>query len=416
VLAETIQQQTACCALTRPQFNLLVVYDPPSGGQGVTLPVTLEQLTPPSQPTIVGQFKPGSDLINVKTFAQAPSQSLSAYDLMNFDPGDSVPVICLCGNDGVTTAWTPLQDLLESSESDQVFVVEVESDGTATLRFATPADPGSLETTNGMVPNPGTSFVANYRIGNGTAGNVGAESLTYLAAADARIQSCTNPLPAQGGVDPETNDQIRRRAPAAFLSQERAVTMADYESVAEQNPQVDQAVASLRWTGSWYSAFIAVEPEGGGNLAPALQKTLTGNVELYRLAGQDVKLESPQYVSLQITLQVQVDCDYFQADVEQSLLQVLGNKILLNGQKGLFYPDNFTFGQTVYLSPVYAAARSVPGVVVVTATQFQPQGVNSSQFLTTGEIKLGSFQIARLDNDPSFPDHGQLTLVMQGGK
>jgi hypothetical protein len=139
-------------------------------------------------------------------------------------------------------------------------------------------------------------------------------------------------------------------------------------------------------------------------------------VERYRLAGQDIKLESPQYVSLQIELQVCVDPNYFRDDVEQSLLQVLGNRILPNGQKGLFYPDNFTFGQTVYLSPVYAAARSVPGVVSVVATQFRPQGITSTQYLATGQIKLGSFQVARLDNDPSYPDHGQLTLIMLGGK
>jgi hypothetical protein len=68
------------------------------------------------------------------------------------------------------------------------------------------------------------------------------------------------------------------------------------------------------------------------------------------------------------------------------------------------------------LSPVYAAARSVAGVISVTATKFQPQGVDSTQYLTAGQIKLGSLQVARLDNDPSYPDHGQLTLVMQGGK
>jgi hypothetical protein len=192
--------------------------------------------------------------------------------------------------------------------------------------------------------------------------------------------------------------------------------MADYESVAESNPQVDQAVASLRWTGSWYSVFIAVEPKGGGALTSSLQESLKKNVERYRLTGQDLKLESPQYVSLQIELQICVDPSYFQSDVEQSLLEVLGNRILPNGQKGLFYPDNFTFGQTVYLSPVYAAARSVAGVISVTATQFQPQGVNSTQYLSAGQIKLGSLQVARLDNDPSFPDHGQLILVMQGGK
>ena len=136
----------------------------------------------------------------------------------------------------------------------------------------------------------------------------------------------------------------------------------------------------------------------------------------YRLAGQDLLLESPQYVSLEIVLQVCVDPDYFQADVEQSLLQVLGSGILPNGTKGLFYPDNFTFGQTVYLSPVYVAARSVAGVTSVTALTFQPQGVNTTQYLAAGEIKLGSLEVARLANDPSFPGHGQLRLVMQGGK
>jgi hypothetical protein len=90
--------------------------------------------------------------------------------------------------------------------------------------------------------------------------------------------------------------------------------------------------------------------------------------------------------------------------------------MLPNGQKGLFYPDSFTFGQTVYLSPVYAAARSVAGVTSVVATKFQPQGVNTSQYLTQGEIKLGALQVARMDNDPNYPDHGQLTLNMQGGK
>jgi hypothetical protein len=390
-------------------FNLVVVYNPPSGGVGVNLPVTIEQFSNVSLTTVAGQFASNSELVAVKSFAQAPNPSLSAYALMNFDPAEATPVITLSGTvNNKTTTWTPEPDLLESGESDAVFVVEVESDGTATLRFG--------DNINGKAPDTGTSFMARYRVGNGTAGNVGADSLVYLAAADARIQSCRNPLPATGGTDPETNDQIRRRAPQAFLTQERAVTMTDYEDIAETNQQVDKAVASLRWTGSWYTAFIAVQPEDGGNLSPALQQTLMATEERYRLAGQDLLLESPQYLSLEIVLQVCVDPSYFQADVEQSLLQVLGSGILPDGTKGLFYPDNFTFGQTVYLSPVYVAARSVAGVTSVTAVTFQPQGVNTTQYLSAGEIKLGSLQVARLDNDPSFPNHGQLTLVMQGGK
>jgi hypothetical protein len=411
VLAQGAQQQSS-------DFNLALVYSPPWGGVGVSLPVTVELFTGLNLEGLEAQPTTASELISVKSSAQHPNPSLSAYDLMNFDASDAVPEITLQGTfDAVTSPWAPQQDLLGNSESDRVFVVEVESNGPATLRFATPTDPSSGEqTTNGMVPDAGTSFVANYRIGNGTAGNVGAESLVNLQASDARILSCTNPLPAGGGNDPETNDQIRRRASQAFLSQERSITMTDYEAIAVENSQVDQAVASLRWTGSWYSVFVAAEPKGGGNLTTSLQQTLTAAVDRYRLAGQGLQLQSPQYVPLQIELQVNVDANYFQADVKQALLQVLGNQMLPNGQKGLFYPDNFTFGQTVYLSPVYAAARTVAGVTSVIATLFQPQGVNSTRYLASGEIKLGSLQVGRLDNDPNYPNHGQLTLNMQGGK
>ena len=390
-------------------FDLQVLYDPqPSVGLGVTLPVTVEAFTGLLTSTAASSIDGESELITVQSFAQTPDSTLSASAIMNFDATGAVPAISLTGTlNGIAQTWNALPDLLESDESDPVFVVEIESSGAATLRFG--------DSVNGKAPEQATSLVAAYRIGNGTAGNVGTDSITNFVG-DSRIKSCTNPLPATGGTDPETNDQIRRRAPQAFLTQERAVTMTDYQSVTETNPLVDQAVATLRWTGSWYTVFIAVEPEGGGNLTPTLRKALKQNVERYRLAGQDLELDSPQYLSLQIELDVCVDPSYFQKDVQQGLLLILGSGIMANGQKGLFYPDNFTFGQTVYLSPIYAAARTVAGVVSVTATIFQLQGVNSASYLAAGEIKLGPLQVARLANDPSYPDHGQLTLNMEGGK
>ena len=401
VLSQGNQQQPSI-------FNLLVVYNPPSGGVGVQVPIVVEEFDNVSLATVAQVFVSGSQLVNVKSFTQEPNLSLSASALMNYDANQAVPEISLRGvSHGITTTWTPEPDLLADSPTDPHFVVEVESNSTAYLRFG--------DNTNGLTPASGTVFAADYRIGNGTAGNVGAESLIFLAA-DPRILSCTNPLPATGGADPETNDQIRRRAPQAFMTQERAVTMADYERVAEMNSLVDKAVATLRWTGSWYTVFITAEPKGAGNLTPSLSKAIARNVNRYRLAGQDIQLESPQYVPLQIDLTVCVDPAYFQADVKQALLQVLGCQLLPNGQKGLFFPDNFTFGQTAYLSPIYAAARQVAGVLSVTATAFQPAGPPTQLYLSEGEIPLGPFQIARMDNDPSLPDHGQLTLSMQGGK
>jgi hypothetical protein len=390
------------------QFNLVVVYSPASGGVGVQVPVVVEEFDGVTLNSVSGIFTSSAQLITVESFSDEPNLSLSAYDLTHYDANRAIPSITLAGTlNGVTTTWTPQPDLLGDGPADTNFAVETEYDGTAFLRFG--------DNSNGMRPASSTAFTASYRIGNASAGNVGADSLIFFAG-DSRIQSCTNPLPASGGVDPETNDQIRRRAPQAFLTQERAVTMADYERVTEMNTQVDNAVATLRWTGSWYTVFITAEPRGTGKLTRSLAKALRQNINRYRLAGQDIQLESPQYVPLQISLTVCVDPDYFRSDVQRLLMQVLGSGILPDGQKGLFYPDNFTFGRTVYLSPIYAAARQVPGVQSVTATVFAPQGVTTNLYLTQGEIPLGPFQIAQMANDSSYPNHGQLTLVMQGGK
>jgi predicted phage baseplate assembly protein len=389
-------------------FNLLIVYNPASGGNGVKIPVLVEQFKDLSLANVTQFIGSKSQLVTVKSFDEQPNASLSAYDLMHFDADAAVPEITLSGlYKEIKTTWTPEPDLLADSSTDTHFVAEVEFDGSAHLRFG--------DGTNGRRPESATIFTASYRIGNGTAGNVGAESLKFLAA-DPRIQSCINPLPATGGTDPETTDQIRRRAPLAFLTQERAITMADYAAIARRNSQVDDAVATLRWTGSWYTVFVTAEPKCAGNLTGSLRKALTRNINRYRLAGQDIQLESPQYVSLEIELTVCVAPEYFRSHVESSLRQVLGNKVLPNGLKGLFYPDSFIFGQTVYLSPIYAAARKVAGIESVTPTVFEPQGIKTRRYLDAGEIPIGPLQVARLENDPSLPDHGRLTLVMQGGK
>ncbi len=395
--------------LTNPaQFNLVLVYQPPSGGIGVQIPVVVEQFTELTLETVVNISNTASALLTVLSFEGEPNPGLSAYELMNYDANQALPAIALASLlNNETAKWTPQPDLLAAGPADTNFVVEIESDGTASLRFG--------DDTNGIRPISETVFTASYRIGNGTSGNVGADSLIYVAG-DPRIQSCTNPLPAAGGLDPETMAQIRRRAPQAFLTQERAITMTDYANVTMANPNVEDAYATLRWTGSWYTVFITAEPKSEGTLSKSQACAVTKYVNRYRLAGQDLQLEPPEYVSLEIKLVVCVDPDYFQADVQQTLTKILGSSCLPNGQPAFFAPSNFKLGQTVYLSPIYAAVRKVAGVQSVTANTFQPQGVKTKSYLQMGEISLGPFQVARMDNDRSRPANGRLTLVMKGGK
>lgn len=308
----------------------------------------------------------------------------------------------------VTEAWQPRRDLLNSGDQDTHFVVESEHDGSAMLRFG--------DDFHAKRPESDTEFVASYRIGNGLAGNVGAEALAHVVTSDTHLLAVRNPLAARGGSAPETAEQIRRRAPQAFRSQERAVTPEDYAAVTQAYSGVQRAAATPRWTGSWHTMFVTVDRNGGVPMDTNFEQALTSYVEPYRLAGHDLEFNDPIYVSLEMNLTVCVAASYFRSDVRTALLQVLSNRDLPDGTQGVFHPDLFSFGQTVYLSQIYASARSVPGVESLQVARFQRQGQNDPRYLSEGRMTLGRLEIPRLDNDRNFPEHGVLRLTLHGGK
>ena len=51
----------------------------------------------------------------------------------------------------------------------------------------------------------------------------------------------------------------------------------------------------------------------------------------------------------------------------------------------------------------------------VDITMFQRRDRPGPRALDEGRLSLGRLEIARLDNDPSFPERGALTLTMVGG-
>jgi len=302
------------------------------------------------------------------------------------------------------------QITLSASQAGGFALVEVEDDGGASLRFG--------DDEHGQRPDTGTKFDASYRIGNGIIGNVGAESITHIVGAQGdvdRVLGIRNPLPASGGLDPETAESVRRNAPEAFRTQERAVTPEDYAAVTERHSGVQRAAATLRWTGSWYTVFITTDPDAGVDPGP-LKQDLATFVDRYRMAGHDLEFNDPIYVPLEIGLHVCVKPDYFRSDVKARLLELFSDRVLPDGRRALFHPDNFTFGQTVYLSPFYAAAHAVPGVASVEIKLFQRQGIDDPTYLANGELPLARLEIARLANNPNFPDRGVLDLEIHGGK
>jgi len=342
--------------------------------------------------------------------AAAPGINTAAVDILLPTIEQVEPlVVSLQGDNGSgPLPWPIRPDLLNSNDSDPHAVVELDNDGIATLRFG--------ENKNGARPDSGTEFNITYRVGNGSEGNVGAEGIKHIVSLDGRVVAVRNPLPAQGGLAAETAAQIRRRAPQAFRTQLRAVTSEDYANFTTAQDGVQQAASMPRWTGSWYTQTITVDREAGLPLDAEFETRLAARLERYRMAGHDLNFNDPVFVSLQLELQVCVSRDYFRSDVEQALLEIFNSGVRADGGLGLFHPDNFSFGQTIYLSPYYAIARQVHGVSSVQITRFTRQGDDDQKPLSDGFMSLGKLEIARLDNNPNFPEHGVLKLNMLGGK
>ncbi|MDX2216062.1 MAG: putative baseplate assembly protein [Oculatellaceae cyanobacterium bins.114] len=320
--------------------------------------------------------------------------------------------------DGESLSWFPIRSLLgaDIGSNQTVFIPETETDGTTFLRFG--------DDVHGRRPESGMQFVATYRIGNGTIGNVGANAIAHLVSANSALTetdllSITNPLPAQGGTNPETIEEVRQRAPSAFRSQERAVTPEDYAAWAERFPGVQRAAATLRWTGSWYTVFVTVDRFGRAEVDDEFNEfktRLQRYLERYRMMGHDLKVEAPVYVPLEIEMQVCIKPGYFASTVKQALLEIFSDRILANGQRGIFHPDQFSFGQTVYLSPLYAAAQAVDGVASAKITVFQRQGKPDSLALENGKLELERLEIAQLENNPNYPDRGVFRILTEGGR
>ncbi len=127
---------------------------------------------------------------------------------------------------GQTETWQVARggNLLTAEKDDRLFVVD-------------PVE-GTLTFGNGirgkMLPVGAHNVrVQRYHTVPGAAGNIGVGEIELCEAVGDRARP-TNLLPATGGRDAETVDQIMRRAPSILTSRDRAVTRSDFEIIAAE--------------------------------------------------------------------------------------------------------------------------------------------------------------------------------------
>ncbi|MEV6345887.1 putative baseplate assembly protein [Actinoplanes sp. NPDC051851] len=140
--------------------------------------------------------------------------------------------------DGVVTDWRPVPDLTFAGPADPVVVLD-RADGAVCFG----------DGLTGAIPVPGDgpgAVTVDYLLGGGTGGNGGRTGNWFPLEPAPPGVTASNPVPAEGGADPETIDEARLRAGGELTATGRAVTAADVTDLAVTTPG---AAVARAWAG-----------------------------------------------------------------------------------------------------------------------------------------------------------------------
>lgn len=170
--------------------------------------------------------------------------------------------------------WSEVPSLAAAGARDRVYTLERDDLGRTTVQFGDGRHGARL-------PSGTENVTAIYRIGLGSAGLVDAERITILATRPMGVRSVTNPVPAEGGLDPETRDEARGNTPAAVLTLGRAVTLSDYEGFARSFTGVGRARAGWQIEAGRKTILLTLTPAAGVD-GPDLARSLTAALDRIR--------------------------------------------------------------------------------------------------------------------------------------
>lgn len=287
--------------------------------------------------TVTDEVVGSSDGTENQVFPLADSPVIEGSVQVSVDEGGAGPAL-----------WNFIEYLIDAGPGDTVFTTVTDANDVTSIVFG--------DDVNGRVPLAASPITATYRVGGGLVGNVGAGSITQVVSAPTEVTSVTNPVAADGGTDPETNDQIRVNAPRSLSTLHRAVSLQDYANLC----LLVAGVAKANAAGLTYTAItVYIAPVGGGTASVTVKNRVLAYLSDKKMVNAHVTLEDPIYVPINITVGVEVADQYAQSTVVNACRNALAE---------LLDFDNVDFAENVTLSSVYQTLAGVPGVVFTTVT------------------------------------------------
>jgi uncharacterized phage protein gp47/JayE len=257
---------------------------------------------------------------------------------------------------GSPVAWQEVDRLIDSSATENVYSTSTDENGVTIVRFG--------DGVNGRVPPKSVIITATYRYGVGSRGNVGAGLVVAMQNPITGIGKVTNSAPTSGGEDRESIDSMRISIPKSLRSQDRAVTLDDYASLALKVPGVSKA--NSYWTNA---APNNVEVYIAPTTPTAPPAELVDEVEAYiderRVLGLTVNVHGPTYVPINVSLTVQVAANRVQSWVKLAVEQAVAE---------IFQFDRVDFAERMRIADVYQAVVGIDGVEYMTITIYSRTG------------------------------------------
>jgi hypothetical protein len=267
-------------------------------------------------------------------------------------PSGSASTLSVLVN-GVT--WESVPFLYGQPATAQVYTVCNLPGGGATAIFGDNVEGATLPT--------GTANVqARYRVGLGSAGNVGAGTITTLVDRPLGVGGVSNPMPATGGQDPQSVNDIRANAPLSVLTLGRAVSLADYQNFAATFAGIAKAFALWIASGPYRGVFLTVAGAGGAALPP-------GNPTLANLVAAFAQWSNPNVAVYaqsfyDTTFRISADLAYDprrDATVVEAAVRAALTCAYSFAARG--------FGEGVSGDEIAMLIQNVPGVVAVNVTE-----------------------------------------------
>ena len=250
--------------------------------------------------------------------------------------------------------WHETDTLAGAGPTDRVFVLG--NGAKTTVTFGDGVHGARL-------PTGVENVTATYRTGLGTGGNVPAGSITQPTSRPLGVRGVSNPLPATGGADPDTNAVARTNTPLRSYALDRLVSVRDYADFSAARAGIGRASAQRLTDGRRDVIHLTITGvddapiDTTDELVRQLRASLAdfGDAHLpIVIAVRDLKL-------LVISANIKVLPDYSWPLVEP----VIRHAVL-----DLFAPANRDLGQPAYASELISTVQAVPGVDYVDLDAF----------------------------------------------